>query len=192
MSSLMDRYIDRVLHFAHKPERESEALRQELKDCLLQKVENLTADGMPRGEAILEVLTQHGPPSAAAWRLRGRLPWIDIRKEGIARGVLAIGPRAIGIFAFGLWAIGIFAFGYLSLGVFAVGFVSFGIFTVGLATSCGLWAVGLPLNSGGLVVAASFLYSMESPSRKRIMEADLLVARRSIRTTQPAETAYDY
>lgn len=193
MSSLIDRYVDRVLHFAHRPERESQVLRREVTECLLQKVEVLVADGMPRGEAILEALSQHGSPSAAAWRLRGPLPWIDIRTEGIARGVLAIGPRAIGIFAFGGWAIGIFAFGFLALGVFAVGMISFGIFTAGLLTSCGLLsAVGLPLNSMGVFYGAFTLHLMESPDRKRVMEADLLAAGRSNRTSQPAETAYDY
>ena len=101
MKSILDRYLDRVLLYANRPESESEGIRQELKDHLLQKVEDLAGNGLPREEAILETLRQHGSPKTIGYKLRGSIPWIDIRSHGTARGVIAIGPRAIGIFAFG-------------------------------------------------------------------------------------------
>jgi hypothetical protein len=37
MKSILDRYLDRVLVYANKPKTETEAIRKELKDHLLQK-----------------------------------------------------------------------------------------------------------------------------------------------------------
>ncbi len=107
------------------------AIRQELEDHLLQKVEDLAEDGLPREEAILKALRQHGPPRAIGYRLRSPFPWIDIRTQGTARGVIAIGPRAEGIFAFGGIAVGVFAFGVLAIGVFSFGGVSVGFCSAG-------------------------------------------------------------
>lgn len=128
---IIDRYLDRVLLYADKPEPESQAIRQELEDHLLQEVEDLTEKGLPREEAILRALRRHGPPSVIGYRLRGRFPWIDIRKRGFARGVIAIGPRAIGIVAIGWVAFGIFAIGAGAVGVFALGGICYGVFSVG-------------------------------------------------------------
>jgi hypothetical protein len=151
MKSILDRYLDRVLLYANKPDSESGAIRQELKDHLLQKVEDLAGSGLPREEAILEALRQHGPPRVIGYRLRGPFPWIDIRTHGTARGVIAIGPRAIGIFAFGGWAMGVFALGGFSLGLFSAGG-----FALGLLFAWGGFGIGGIVSSGmalGVVAA---------------------------------------
>jgi hypothetical protein len=151
MKSILDRYLDRVLLYANKPDSGSEAIRQELKDHLLQKVDDLIADGLPKEEALLEALRQHGPPRVIGYRLRGPFPWIDIRSHGTARGVIAIGPRAVGIFAFGGWAMGVFACGGFSLGLF-----SFGGFALGLLFAFGGFGIGGIVSAGfacGLVAA---------------------------------------
>ena len=66
MKSILDRYLDRVLLYANRPESESEAIRQELKDHLSQKVDDLAGNGLPREEAILETLRQHVYPTGAS------------------------------------------------------------------------------------------------------------------------------
>jgi hypothetical protein len=151
MKTILDRYLDRVLLYANKPDSGSEAIRRELKDHLLQKVDDLVAGGLPREEALLEALRQHGPPRVIGYRLRGPFPWIDIRSHGTARGVIAIGPKAVGIFAFGGWAMGVFAFGGFSLGLFTAGG-----FTLGLLFAWGGFALGGVACAGtalGLVAA---------------------------------------
>jgi hypothetical protein len=156
MKSILDHYLDRVLVYANKPESESEAIRKELKDHLLQKIEDLTKGGLPREEATLEALRQHGSPKIIGYKLRGPFPWIDIRSHGTARGVIAIGPKAVGIFAFGGVAVGVvamapLAFGFFSAGLFAVGllwawaFVGLG----GIATA--FMAIGI-VAAGGLAI----------------------------------------
>jgi hypothetical protein len=156
MKSIIDRYLDRVLLYANKSEAESAAIRLELKDHLSQKVEDLVGSGLPREEAIMETLRQHGSPKVIGYKLRGPFPWIDIRSYGTARGVIAIGPRAIGIFAFGGWAMGVFAFGGFSLGLFSAGGFALGLlfawggFGIG-GVACAGTAVGI-IAAGGLAL----------------------------------------
>jgi hypothetical protein len=194
---MIDRYLDRVLLYAEKPEPESQTIRQELKERLWEKVENLTADGLPKEEAILEVLSQQGHPRVAARRLNAPFPWLDIRNKGVARGVLAIGPRAIGIVAIGWWAVGIFAIGVLTLGVFSLGVVSFGVFSAGGLPSAwvsvwfgaeGWWGMTAP-------ITMMWLAAIESPPEKGVrMEADWLAdgARLAPEPSQPAALGSPY
>lgn len=127
MISILDRYLDRVLVYANKPASESVAIRTELKDHLLQKVEDLVKTGRSHEEATLEALRQHGSPKVIGYRLRGAFPWIDIRSHGTARGVIAIGPRAVGVFAFGGVAVGVVACGFVAVGLVSAGFLAAGL-----------------------------------------------------------------
>jgi hypothetical protein len=156
MKSILDRYLDRVLIYANKPEREAEATRTELKDHLLQKVEDLIQSGFPREEATLEALRQHGAPKLIGYRLRGAFPWVDIRSHGTARGVIAIGPRAVGIFAFGGVAMGVFACGGAAFGLFSAGGLALGLlfvwagFGIGGVANAGM-AIGI-VAAGGVAI----------------------------------------
>jgi len=143
MKSILDRYIDRVLVYANKPEAEAETIRAELQDHLQEKVEDLTKSGMPREEATLEALRQHGAPKIIGYKLRGPFPWIDVRTHGTARGFIAIGPRAVGVVAMGGFAVGIFAFGG-----FACGLVSTGGFALGLLLAWGGFGMGGMVSAG--------------------------------------------
>ena len=142
MKSILDRYLDRVLVYANQPEPKAEAIRKELKDHLLQKVDDLAETDCRSEEATLEALRQHGPTKDIGYRLRGPFPWIDIRSQGTARGVIAIGPRAVGIFAFGGVASGVVACGAVAVGLFSAGFLAVGLIFA--------WAF---LGVGGLVMA---------------------------------------
>jgi len=151
MKNILDRYLDRVLLYANKPAAEAEAIRAELQDHLLQKIEDLGKDGMPREEAILEALRQHGSPKVVGYKLRGPFPWVDIRSQGTARGVIAIGPKAVGVFAFGGMAVGVFACGGLAAGLFSAGGLALGLLFV-----WGGFGIGGVVNAGfalGVVAA---------------------------------------
>jgi hypothetical protein len=93
----------------------------------MQKTDDLMASGLPRDEATLEALRQHGAPRTIGYRLRKPFPWIDIRSCGTARGFIAIGPKAVGIFAFGGSACGIVAFGGFACGLISAGGLSLGL-----------------------------------------------------------------
>ena len=156
MKTLLDRYLDRVLVYANKPESETEAIRRELQDHLLQKIDDLAVAGLSRDEATLEALRQHGSPKVVGYGLRGPFPWIDIRSHGTARGFIAIGPKAVGISACGGVAMGVFACGGAAIGIFSAGGLGLGLLFVwaGLAIggmASGGMALGL-LAAGGLAI----------------------------------------
>jgi hypothetical protein len=154
MKLILDRYLDRVLLVANKTGAEAESIRRELRDHLLQKTQDLIAAGTPPQEATMEALRQHGSPRDIGYRLRGAFPWIDIRSRGTARGVIAIGPRAIGIFAFGGAAIGVVAVGGAALGI-----VSLGGAVIGLALAWGGFGMGGIVSAGfavGIVAMGGF------------------------------------
>jgi hypothetical protein len=142
MKSILDRYIDRVLIYANQAEPKAQAIRKELKDHLQQKVDDLAGSGVSR-----EVI---------GYRLRGAFPWIDIRSHGTARGVIAIGPRAIGIFAFGGFAVGIVACGGAAVGLVSAGGLALGLlfawagFGMGGIVAAG-FALGI-IATGGLAI----------------------------------------
>ena len=71
---------------------EAAAVRAELEDHLLEKVDELKHDGLERAEAILQAIEDHGNPVVVGYRLR-KWSLIDVRTRGTARGVIAIGPR---------------------------------------------------------------------------------------------------
>ena len=167
MSNLVEEYIERVLVYANRPAAEAEGIRRELRDHLLEKVDELGAAGRPREEAVLLALRTHGKPSEIGYRLRGGFRWVDIRSSGVARGVVAIGPRAVGVFAFGGMACGVVAVGgvacgLVSIGGLALGLLVWGGFALGgiafgglalAAVAMGGFAMGL-VALGGLAVGA--------------------------------------
>jgi hypothetical protein len=124
MSQAIEGYLDRVMAYAHlRDEAEAKRVRTELRDHLLEKADVLTSKGTPREDAVYQTVKAHGPASIVGYGLRPKFPLVDVRTVGTARGVLAVGPKAVGVFAFGGMAIGVFAFGGLSIGV--VGFGGF-------------------------------------------------------------------
>ncbi|HEX4385164.1 MAG TPA: sigma-70 family RNA polymerase sigma factor [Myxococcales bacterium] len=85
------------------------------------------------------------------------LPLVHIRlappavDAGPARGIVAVGDRAIGVFALGEQAAGFFSVGAVSVGVIAVGGASFGLISLGgfalgafafAGAAMGFWASG--------------------------------------------------
>jgi hypothetical protein len=121
MSQALTEYLDRVMVYANRSQADAMNVRMELEDHLLKKVSEFEAKGLPREDAIHQAMKHYGHPRTVGYGLRPRFPLIDVRTQGIARGVIAIGPRAFGVVAFGGMASGVFAFGGLSLGIFTMG-----------------------------------------------------------------------
>ncbi len=154
MSAALDRYLDRVMGVAdYRDEAEAAAVRAELEDHLLEKVDELKRDGLERAEAIIQAIEDHGNPVVVGYRLR-KWSLIDVRTRGTARGVIAIGPRAVGIFAFGGIAIGLFSVGACCIGLFSLGGFVLGLFGFGLiaagGVAHGMYVIGL-IAIGGMV-----------------------------------------
>ncbi len=121
MSRAIETYLDRVMAYANQTGQKATAIRKELCDHLLEKVDELEARGVPIEDAVFQAVEENGRADVVGHGLRPKFPWIDVRTKGTARGVIAIGPKAIGVFAFGGMAIGVFAIGGLAIGVFGMG-----------------------------------------------------------------------
>jgi hypothetical protein len=154
MSRAITEYLDRVMVYANRNPQDTINIRAELEDHILKKVSEFETKGLPREDAIYQALKEYGHPRTVGYGLRPRFPLIDIRVQGVARGFIAIGPRAFGVVAFGGFASGVFAFGGLSLGIFTLGgfalglifaFGGFALAPVGIAyggLAAGLFACG--------------------------------------------------
>lgn len=158
MSRAITDYLDRVMVYANRSPAEAMSIRAELEDHILKKVSVFEAKGLPREDAIFQALKEYGHPRVVGYGLRPRFPLIDIRVQGVARGFIAIGPRAIGVFALGGLAMGVVAFGGLTAGIFSFGglalglLLAFGGFSLApLGIACGGFAAGV-FASGGVAL----------------------------------------
>lgn len=133
--------------------------------------------GVPRPDTArleeqMEDLARYFRGYAYTSRTRiGGVPLVSIRfsrrglgREGVARGIIAVGNAAVGVVAIGAVSLGIFSFGALSLGVLAVGagavgVVSLGALAVGAAAfgSCaiGVYAAGVAAVGRKIAVGAA-------------------------------------
>ena len=156
MSLTIERYLDKVLAYANRPADEASAIRNELRDHLLEKTEAFHKTGLSVEDAAVRATEEHGHPRTVGYRLRRRFPLIDVRSHGTARGWIAIGPRAVGVVAMGGVAVGVFAFGGVAAGVCAVGGVTVALLAafagIGLAplAYCGIAVGGLAV--GGIAI----------------------------------------
>jgi len=156
MERALETYLDRVMIFANRREPSASPIRAELEDHLQKKIADLEEQGLNRTDAVFQAIEDHGKPQTVGYGLREPFPWVDVRNKGTARGVIAIGPRAVGIVAIGGCAGGVFA-----LGGFAAGLVSIGGFSLSLLLAFGGFALA-PLGvayggfAAGLVAVGGF------------------------------------
>lgn len=128
MSQAVETYLERVMQCAAIDDRdEAAAIREEQRDHLEEKIERLKAEGIAAEDAVFQTLDEHGDAVTVGYGLRPRMRLIDVRAKGTARGIVAIGPKAVGVFAFGGVAAGVFAFGGVTCGVFTIGGLSFAL-----------------------------------------------------------------
>ena len=149
MSQAIERYLNRVMLYADRRDAaDAERIRNELHDHLLTKVEQLEAEGIPREDAVFQAIEDHGHPRTVGYGLRPAFPWLDVRTHGTARGVIAIGPRAVGVVAMGGMGVGVFSFSGLGVGVFGWG----GVMACLLYAWAGIALVPLGLAYAGIAV----------------------------------------
>ncbi len=145
MSRALQKYLDHVMIYANRKEEDAAKIRLELEDHLRQKITELEAQGVPSEDAVARAIKAHGTVRTVGYGLRKGFPLLDVRTEGTARGIVAIGSRAVGVIAFGNVAVGLFAFGNVAMGVLAFGAVAL----------AGLLAVGgLSLAPSGVAVGS--------------------------------------
>ena len=175
MSRALQKYLDHVMLYANRKEEDAAKIRVELEDHLRQKMADLQAQGLPREDAVLQAIEDHGTARTVGYSLRKGFALLDVRTQGTARGFIAIGPRAVGIIAFGNVAVGLFAFGNFAFGALAFGafalaaLISFGgISLAPLGAALGLAAVGRTalgmIACGGLAVGLRVPWAIDGVS----------------------------
>ena len=165
MSQAIERYLNRVMLYANRRNAaDAERLRNELHDHLLTKLEQLEAEGMPREDAVFQAIEDHGHPRTVGYGLRPAFPWLDVRTHGTARGVIAIGPKAVGVVASGGVAVGVVAFGGIACGIVSVGALAAALLFAWAAAAVvplGLAFAGIGL---GMVVAGGLVLGLWAPA----------------------------
>ena len=181
MSQILESYLDRVMVYANRPEQEADDLRSELRDHLLRKIDDLQEQGLTPADAIYKAVNAHGHPRVVGYGLRKGFPLVDIRTHGTARGVIAIGPKAVGVFALGGVAFGVFACGGFAVGAVAMGGISaallFAFCGVGIATfAYGGMVVGLLAFGGfaaGIVAVGGFAVGLLAEGGRAVSFYDM-------------------
>ncbi|MHC4580965.1 MAG: permease prefix domain 1-containing protein [Planctomycetota bacterium] len=148
MSRALEKYLGHVMIYANRKPDEAAKVRLELEDHLKQKIAELEAQGLPNEDAVARAIKDHGAVRTVGYGLRKGFALLDVRTEGTARGLVAVGPRAVGVLAFGNIAVGLFAFGHISLG-----FIAFG--AVALAGSVAVGGVSLAPMGAAVGLAAA-------------------------------------
>lgn len=84
------------------------------------------------------------------------LPLIHVcmRRNGLAKGIVAIGPLAIGVFSFGGLSLGLVSVGGFGLGLLALGGISFGYYALGGIAIAYQMALGSIAISNGMSLGA--------------------------------------
>lgn len=149
MSMAIEKYLDRVMTVANLDEPRAGEVRRELRAHVEEKAERLRLeDGLPPEDAVFKAIEDHGDPRVVGHGLRPKFPWLDVRTRGTARGVIAIGPRAVGVFAFGGMATGVFACGGIAIGAVTWGGIV-------LAALFAWGGIGASLGAGFIGVGAA-------------------------------------
>ncbi|MEO0415203.1 MAG: permease prefix domain 1-containing protein [Verrucomicrobiota bacterium] len=158
MNKPVEEYIDRVIGCSGQKGEQAEELRDELRDHFDQKIGDLIDSGESSENATFEAIRLAGPPRQVGEQLRPLARWIDIRSHGMARGFIAVGPRAVGVFAFGGLPIGVVAIGGMPIGLLSFGGLALGLFlaigglSIGSIASGGFALGGIAI--GGLAIGA--------------------------------------
>jgi hypothetical protein len=168
MSRVLKKYLDQVMTYANRKQKDAAGIRAELEDHLLQKVAELEAQGLPREDAIFQAIEDHGSARTVGYGLRKGFALLDVRTQGTARGFIAIGPRAVGIIAFGNVAVGLVAFGNFAFGALAFGALAIaGLLSLGgislapFGAAVGLAAIGR--TAFGMIACGGLAVGLEIP-----------------------------
>lgn len=175
------RYVRRVMQYIPADRKTLRRIEEDLTESLTERMQNspdfTPEDLMGDPEEVAREFTEglhpdvsetgHGNPGTyltdykSSARLLG-LPLVHIvrRRNGVAKGWIAVGPVALGFFALGGFSAGVFSFGGLGLGLLlafgglaASGGISFGGLALAGFAAFGGAAIASELAIGGLAYA---------------------------------------
>ncbi|MFZ0034304.1 MAG: hypothetical protein WAK60_04875 [Sedimentisphaerales bacterium] len=78
MSQALQKYLDRVMIYANRNEKDAAQIRAEQEDHLLKKVADLEADGLSREDAVFRTIEDYGHPRTVGRGLRKRFWWFSL------------------------------------------------------------------------------------------------------------------
>jgi len=78
MSRALQKYLDGVMIYANRNEKDAAQIRAELEDHLQQKIADLEAGGLSCEDAVFRAIEKHGTAWAVGYGLRKRFAWIRV------------------------------------------------------------------------------------------------------------------
>jgi hypothetical protein len=78
MNQALQKYLDRVMIYANRNEKDAAQVRAEQEDHLLKKVADLEAGGLSREDAVFKAIEEYGHPRTVGYGLRKRFAWISV------------------------------------------------------------------------------------------------------------------
>ncbi len=78
MSRTLQKYLDGVMIYANRNEKDTAQIRAELEDHLLKKIAALEAEGLSREDAVFGAIEELGSSQTVGCGLRKRFRWISV------------------------------------------------------------------------------------------------------------------
>ncbi len=78
MSRALQKYLDGVMIYAKRNEKDTAQIRKELEDHLLKKIAALEAEGLSREDAVFGAIEELGSSQTVGCGLRKRFRWISV------------------------------------------------------------------------------------------------------------------
>ncbi|MHC4545139.1 MAG: permease prefix domain 1-containing protein [Planctomycetota bacterium] len=78
MSRSLQKYLDGVMIYANRNEKDAARIRAELEDHLLKKIADLQTEGLSREDAVFGAIEELGSPQTVGCGLRKRFRWFSV------------------------------------------------------------------------------------------------------------------
>jgi len=78
MSQTLQKYLDGVMIYANRNEKDTAQIRKELEDHLRQKTVDLEESGLSCEDAVLQAIEDHGHPHTVGYGLRKHFYWLTL------------------------------------------------------------------------------------------------------------------
>lgn len=78
MVRALQKYLDGVMIYANRNEKDAARIRAELEDHLLKKIAALEAEGLSREDAVLQAIEELGSSKTVGYGFQKRFQWISV------------------------------------------------------------------------------------------------------------------
>ncbi len=78
MSQTLQKYLDGIMIYANRNEKDTAQIRKELEDHLLKKIAALEAEGLSREDAVFGAIEELGSSQTVGCGLRKRFRWFSV------------------------------------------------------------------------------------------------------------------